>query len=170
MHVDYFEPLPMWARLGLSGADPEPVVDPPADDPPADPDPDVEAGRKALALVRTQGVKTAITQLKDKDGKPKYAWQDVDTVYELIDKTAVEVDLDTGAVSGLGDQLDALAKSKPFLLKPVEQYSGPTGTPPGGGLSGGGEHRTTATDLAREHSGVYGPLSRLAGIPLQLGS
>lgn len=161
------DPLPAWARATLSGADPEPTP-PPAGEPPVTPEPDAEAeaGRKALALVRTQGVKTAIGQVKDKDGKPKYQWADVDTVFALLDRDKVEVDLDTGAVSGLDDQLDALAKTKPFLLQQEQPPAPQTiGTPPVGGLTGHHEIKTTAASLAQEHPGTYGPLSRLAGIP-----
>lgn len=164
-----FDPLPVWAQATLTGADPEPVNDPPAGEPPTvepDPDADAVAGRKALALVKRQSVHNAIAAHRGKGGN-SHEWQDAEVVSALLDHDKIDVDLDSGAVSGLDDQLDALAKAKPFLLKQEQPQSVSTsvGTPPNGGNTGHHEHQMTAESLAREHPGVYGDmLGRLAGI------
>ena len=89
-------------------------------------------GEKAVAHATSLGIKYAIEHFKDKDGKTVYEWEDTDTVFELLDKASVKYDLDKGEAAGLDKALEALAKSKPFLLKNKgnPQPAAPAGTWP----------------------------------------
>lgn len=107
---------------------------------------EAEAGKQAAAYATRIGTMYAIERLTAKDDQGvehvKYQWQDVDTVYALLDHSKITFDFSTGKVSGLEAQLDKLAAEKGFLLKPADNPSGgpvytpPVGTPPAGGNSG----------------------------------
>lgn len=47
----------------------------------------------------------------------KRVWHDSDVVLAALDLSAIEVDLETGTVEGLSEELARVAKEKPFLVK-----------------------------------------------------
>jgi hypothetical protein len=61
---------------------------------------------------------------------PGYIWHDPEVVLALVDMDSIEIDEETGKVTGVYDALKKLAASKPFLLKGKN--------PDGGGQGGGG--------------------------------
>jgi hypothetical protein len=61
---------------------------------------------------------------------PGYIWHDPEVVLALVDMDSIEIDEETGKVTGVNDALKKLAASKPFLLKGKN--------PDGGGQGGGG--------------------------------
>lgn len=57
----------------------------------------------------------------------KYTWHDVADALRLADLSGVEIDPEDGSVTGLKEALDALAKSKPHLIKKDEDGKDPKG-------------------------------------------
>ena len=101
-----------------------------------------ETGRRA-ALVRAAVIASASTR----------GFADTEDALRFIDQAKVTVD-ETGAVDGIDEQLDALAKNKPYLLAQTEQQSGRLGaTNPGRGQAGG---ETDAQRRARLFGGSSG--------------
>lgn len=100
---------------------------------------------KLLKFVETTAIDTAIAQLsskKDKNGQPKYEWNDVKAVRPFLDKDAIKLDLDNFEVDGLESQLADVAKRMPFLLAPRETD---------GGGSGGGDYSPPDTRSTGSH-------------------
>lgn len=62
---------------------------------------------------------------------PGYIWHDPDVVLTLVDMDQIQIDEETGKVTGVNDALKKLAASKPFLLKGKN--------PDGGGQGGSGQ-------------------------------
>lgn len=85
---------------------------------------------EAISLLEGMAVEKAI-------GNSKHQFEDTETVLALIDAQDLEVDLRTGEVDGLEDQLEDLAKKKPFLLKKKESK----GKPDSGDASRNGRQR-----------------------------
>lgn len=137
---------------------------------------DAAEGIKAKELLNTWGTKFLISSLVDKDGNPKYQWNDIDTVFKLLDHSTLSIDVETGKCEGLEAQLDDLAKKQPFLLKTGETPpatpgatppAGTYGAPPAGGMSGAGKENKTADDYAQLYPGSMGRL--IGGRPQQPG-
>lgn len=63
---------------------------------------------------------------------PGYVWHDPEVVLALVDMDGIEINEETGKVTGVNDALKKLAASKPFLLKGRN--------PDGGGQGGGGQN------------------------------
>lgn len=121
---------------------------------------------KAVNFAKQIGIKYAIEHLTNDEGKAKYTWQDVDTVFDLLKKDDIEFDFTTGVAKGLDTQLDLLAEKKPFLLKTDQKQETPnpsywnsgTGTPPSGGNTGDhGNNKTVA-----EYAKLYPALGSIA--------
>lgn len=92
---------------------------------------------KLLKVVETTHIDTAINNMsnkRDKNGQPKYEWHDATAVRAFIDKEAIEVDLDTGEISGLDTQLANIAKDRSYLLISKEEREG--------GEQGGGQRQS----------------------------
>lgn len=113
---------------------------------------------KLLKFVETSVIDSAIMTLsstKDKNGQPKYNWQDVEAVRAFIDKGAIKLDLDNYSVDGLDTQLSHIAKNRPYLLVPQQNDSGKGGDqgPPPGPATGahplGGSNRQRETDRTK---------------------
>lgn len=73
-----------------------------------------------------------------------HEWHDAETAMSLLDMSRVDIDLETGEVTGLKNAIDALAKSKPYLVKPkadegagASVAKGPNGTVPANNGSSG---------------------------------
>jgi hypothetical protein len=82
-------------------------------------------------------MQSKINDFKDSKGNPRWDWEDAETVFALLDRSDLEVDLRTGEIDGLEDQLEDLAARKPFLLKTKKAPgSSKSGTPPGNPGSG----------------------------------
>lgn len=110
-----------------------------------------EKYEKLLKIVETSVIDTAITNLslqKDKSGKPKYDWHDVEAVRTFLDKENIKLDLDTGVVDGLDTQLADIAKKRSYLLVSKQESDDEPSTPPGGPATGG--HPTGGTTRTRE--------------------
>lgn len=58
---------------------------------------------------------------------PGYIWHDPEVVLALVDMDGIEIDEETGKVTGVNDALKKLAASKPFLLKGKNQDGGGQG-------------------------------------------
>ena len=67
---------------------------------------------------------------------PGYIWHDPEVVLALVDMDGIQIDEETGKVTGINDALKKLAASKPFLLK---------GKNPDGGGQGGGNGNAGGT-------------------------
>ena len=117
---------------------------------------DYKAKYEALAkLMETSYLDTAIAKLsnaKQKDGSPKYDWNDADAVRAFLDMDAIKLDIDTGEVDGLKEQLSAIAKDKPWMLVQPQTEGEGSGsyTPPDqrstGNHPNGGSARQRTTD------------------------
>lgn len=133
---------------------------------------DADEGVKAVAYAKRIGTLYGIENLKDKDGKPKYTWIDTDVVYAMLDHSKIQFDFEKGEAAGLNEQLDALAKAKPALLKTNQQQQpgspGGYGTPPSGGNSGDGKENKTLADYAAMPA-YRNSFGRLAGLGAQPG-
>jgi uncharacterized coiled-coil protein SlyX len=69
----------------------------------------------------------------------KYTWHDAADALRLADLSGVEIDPEDGSVTGLKEALDALAKSKPHLIKvegKKEDPKGSSGSPNNGKRKG----------------------------------
>lgn len=75
---------------------------------------------------KEQAIRTAISGDTDDKGK-KRTWYDTSMVLSLLDRDSLAVDLSDGSIGGLSDQLAAIAKDKPFLLKAVSDDQGNNG-------------------------------------------
>lgn len=113
-----------------------------------------EKYEKLLKIVETSYIDTEIMKLsaaKDKNGQAKYNWHEIESVRALLNKDAIKLDLDTGEVEGLNDQLTSLAKAKPHLLVP--QQNDDNNEPPAGPATGshpyGGTPRQRETDRGK---------------------
>lgn len=74
-------------------------------------------------IVRRFAIRSAIEKDSTKNEKGEAApraWYDVDMVESLLDRKTLSVDTNDFSVGGLTDQLDAIAKEKPFLVKSSE--------------------------------------------------
>ena len=94
---------------------------------------------------------------------PGYIWHDPDVVLTLIDLDSIQIDEETGKVTGVNDALKKLAASKPFLLKGKNpdggqgggqqqnggKPAGSSGTNPTGGTANTAEKR--ADELSRKY-------------------
>lgn len=106
-----------------------------------------------LGSTKEQAIRTAISGDMTEDGKPR-AWYDTSMVLSLLDREGLAVDLSDGSVGGLKEQLEAIAKEKPFLLKNASGDQGnsannqPSGFAPQS--SAGGNRRQVAADSERE--------------------
>jgi len=70
-----------------------------------------------------------------KDPETKYSWYDVPVVMGLINRDAIEIDLEEGVVDGLEAELKRIAKEKPYLVKKGSTGGGNSGS--GNNSSGG---------------------------------
>ena len=67
----------------------------------------------------------------------KFAFHDSEAVRAVLDQSKIRLDLDTGKIDGLEEQLRKIAKERPYLVKQPEDHSGPTTfVPPGGPITG----------------------------------
>lgn len=86
-------------------------------------------------IIRTDFVEHAISGFKDKEGNPKWDWEDTSAVYKFLDVDDLEFDIESKTIDGLEDQLKAIAARYPFLLKGNGKNggtrNGKTGTKPG---------------------------------------
>lgn len=94
----------------------------PEDDEGDDEDPDTKALREEneglRKLLNGPYIQSQIDSFKDDKGNPRWEWEDAETVYALLDRSELEVDIETGEIDGLEEQLEELAESKGhFLLK-----------------------------------------------------
>jgi hypothetical protein len=112
---------------------------------------------KLLKVVETSVIDSAIQNLssaKDKNGQPKYNWQDVEAVRAFLKRDDISLDLDTGEVTGLDGQLKDIASKRPYLLVSKQEQDEQNGNqpppPPGGPATGshptGGSTRQRETD------------------------
>ena len=111
-------------------------------------------------------IQSQIESFKDDDGNPRWEWEDAETVYALLDRSELEVDIETGEIDGLEDQLEDLAKSKGhFLLKKAssddddeDEKTKPRRRRTSGRAPRGGSARKVQkmsdADLAREFSAI----------------
>lgn len=85
-------------------------------------------------------LETAILKAKDPKNKP-YEWHDLQMLVSALDRGEIDIDLESGTVEGLSEELKRVAREKPFLLKSNtksggdggnEQKKGSTGNNPGG--------------------------------------
>ena len=101
-------------------------------------------------------IEQQISNFRDKEGNPRWDWEDPETVFALLDRSDLEVDVETGEIDGLEEQLEDLAKKKPFLLKDKSRSrsgskGGSSGKPPG--KSGAGKPKPTSREtLASDFS------------------
>lgn len=107
------------------------------------------------ALLNGPYIQSQINSFRDKQGNPRWSWEDAETVYALLDRSDLEVDPETGVIEGLEEQLEDLAKRKPFLLKKKgsstrSSGNGSSGKPPRN--SAGGEKKLSKDDFAKEFS------------------
>lgn len=89
--------------------------------------------------VREMAIRQALGSAKSKDKKP-LAWYDDGMVLDLLDRKKIAVDFKDFSVSGLEDQLQAIAEDKPFLVKDSS------------GDQNGSNSRTTASGTAPQSS------------------
>lgn len=84
---------------------------------------------KLTGTVSNNILKTAIVE------NEKFKWHDTSVVMGLLDREAMEIDIDDMSVDGLEEQLKKLAKEKPFLLKKkaAGEGGGSSGFNPRGG-------------------------------------
>jgi len=97
---------------------------------------------KLLKIVETSVTNDAIRRIsdvKDKSGKQKYPWHDVEAVTAFLDKGEIKIDLDTGEVTGLDSQLKNIAAKRPYLLATEQNSNSNDGTPISGGPATGGQ-------------------------------
>ncbi|AHN84027.1 head scaffolding protein [Mycobacterium phage Hawkeye] len=103
------------------------------------------------ALLNGPYIQSQINGFRNKDGSPRWDWEDTETVYALLHTKDLEVDVETGEIDGLEDQLEELAKKKPFLLRKKNTTRGSSGKPPGD-TGNGSKKKPTAKDLASDFS------------------
>lgn len=119
-----------------------------------------EQNEKLLKLVETSVIDSTIANLsnaKDKQGNPKYSWQDIEAVRAFVKRDDIDIDLDTGEVSGIDTQLKDIASKRPYLLVSKEEQDLQNGNtpppPPGGPATGshptGGSARQRETDRTK---------------------
>lgn len=103
----------------------------------------------------------------------KFAFHDTEAVRAFLDQSKIRLDLDTGKIDGLDEQLRKIAKDKPYLVKQPENQSGDGAfTPPPGPPGGTGSHPNggsvqTETDKRKLGSKYRIPgYGSLAGRPL----
>lgn len=114
-----------------------------------------EENEALTSLLNGQYVKNAISTFK-------YDWVDTDDVFNALDADDLDIDIETGNIDGLEDQLADIASRKPHWLKkkerkPREESS--TGAPPAnsGRRTGKGKSRA---EYAAENPGAYSILTR----------
>lgn len=73
---------------------------------------------KMEKVLQTNILETAI--LKDS----KFTWHDVTVLRAALDMGEIEVDVESGTVDGLSDELKRVAREKPFLLKGAKKDDG----------------------------------------------
>lgn len=67
----------------------------------------------------------------------KFDFHDTEAVRAFLDQSKIRLDLDTGKIDGLEEQLRKIAKERPYLVKqPEDQSAATTFTPPPGPLTG----------------------------------
>lgn len=89
-----------------------------------------------------------------------HEWHDPETALSLLDLSAVDIDMEGETVSGLNHAITALAKAKPFLLKPKPDAgssapAGPGGTVPANN-GGSGSGKPNAAKLAGRFTAMRG--------------
>lgn len=115
------------------------------------------------ALLNGQYVRNAITSFRNKDGSPKWDWVDVDDVFNALDADDLDIDIETGEIDGLEEQLEDIARRKPHWLRKKQKKEddapgGPTGYRPRSG--GRGKDKMTAEDYVKKHGAAYSILTR----------
>jgi hypothetical protein len=104
---------------------------------------------KLLKIVETSYLDTAIMKAKG------LKFRDPEGVRAFLDHESISVDLDTGDIKGLDNELKRIAKDKPYLLVPTEgegQQGGEHKPPPGpptGNSPVGGSVRQRETDRGK---------------------
>lgn len=110
-----------------------------------------------LALLNGQYVKNAIS------ANSKYDWVDIEDVFNALDADDIDIDIESGDIDGLDDQLAEIAKRKPHWLKQrkrrrEEGDSGSTGSgPQGSGRRG--DRKKTPEEWA-QYNNAYSILTR----------
>jgi hypothetical protein len=80
-----------------------------------------------------------------KDPDNKYSWYDVPVVMGLVNRDAIEIDLEEGVVDGLEAELKRIAKEKPYLVKKSTAGSGNSNNGNDGKGSGSGGTGSTGS-------------------------
>ncbi|ACI06387.1 hypothetical protein GUMBALL_13 [Mycobacterium phage Gumball] len=104
---------------------------------------------KLRALLNGPYIRSQISSFRDKDGNPKWDWEDPETVFALLKTADLEVDVETGEIDGLEEQLRDLARNKPFLLRQRSSRRGASGKVPGGSSD---KKKPSREDLASDFS------------------
>lgn len=113
------------------------------------------------ALLNGQLVRNAISSFKNKDGSKRWDWEDPEIVFRLLDADDIDIDIESGEIDGLEEQLVAIAKQKPFLLRDGQRTpGGSTGSRPGGGTRRGKKDEMTAEDWVAKRGPAYSILTR----------
>lgn len=117
-----------------------------------DEDPEVselrEDNAKMRKLLAGAYIKSKLEEFTDDKGNKRWTWEDKDVVFALLDKSELEVDVEDGTIDGLEEQLEELAKKKPFLLKKTQRPNKPSGKAPGGTSSN--KKNKTTEDWAKD--------------------
>lgn len=80
-----------------------------------------------------------------KDPDNKYSWYDVPVVMGLVNRDAIEIDLEEGVVDGLEAELKRIAKEKPYLVKKAPAGGGSSNNGSNGNGSGSGGAGSTGS-------------------------
>lgn len=100
------------------------------------------------AILNGQYVKNAIGSMKNRDGSPKYDWIDIEDVFNALDADDIDIDIETGEIDGLEDQLADIASRKPHWLRSKRrterkrESSGSSGSGPSGSGRRSGHSKT----------------------------
>lgn len=91
------------------------------------------------SLMNGMVVREAMRNFTNRDGSPKWDWEDLDDVFNALDADDLDIDLDHRTVDGLEDQLEEIARKKPHWLKtkkPTRRRSNEDREPSGSSGSG----------------------------------
>lgn len=81
----------------------------------------------------------------------KFDFHDTEAVRAFLDQSKIRLDLDTGKIDGLEEQLRKIAKERPYLVKQLEEQSGTSNfVPPPGPATGTGSHPFGGTVSQKE--------------------
>ena len=81
----------------------------------------------------------------------KFDFHDTEAVRAFLDQSKIRLDLDTGKIDGLDEQLRKIAKERPYLVRMPEDQSAATSfTPPPGPSTGTGNHPYGGTVSQKE--------------------